>query len=165
MKLNYLVLCRVFAWLRLAARDSTAKDVEILMLRHQLAVAQHRDPHLARRLTWADRVAGIPGRTATGRPTAATEVDRRARDATTLAPGTAAPPLGTALTAPPGTTCDLPEDQALVLRLARENPGWGYRRIHGELAGLGIKTALSTVWEILKEAGIGPDAARDNGPT
>src|SRR6266568_979368 len=44
--------------------------------------------------------------------------------------------------------------QALVLRLARENPGWGYRRIHGELAGLGVKIAASTVWGILKTNGI-----------
>lgn len=43
-----------------------------------------------------------------------------------------------------------------VLRLERDNPGWGYRRIHGELHVLGIKVAASTVWEILREAGIDP---------
>ena len=41
----------------------------------------------------------------------------------------------------------------MVLRLAQENPGWGYRRIHGELLVLEIKVAASTVWEILQEAG------------
>jgi hypothetical protein len=46
--------------------------------------------------------------------------------------------------------------QALALRLARENPEWGYRRIHGELAGLGVKIAASTIWEILKTNGIDP---------
>ncbi|WP_344656486.1 integrase [Catenulispora subtropica] len=45
----------MFAWLWLAGRESAAKDVEILMLRHQLAVAQRRDPRVARKLTWADR--------------------------------------------------------------------------------------------------------------
>ncbi|MGW5547176.1 integrase, partial [Streptomyces sp. NPDC003998] len=46
--------------------------------------------------------------------------------------------------------------RALVLRLARENPSWGYRRLHGELLVLGVKVAASTVWEILREAGIDP---------
>lgn len=49
--------------------------------------------------------------------------------------------------------------------MARENPGWGYRRIHGELAGLGIAVAASTVWEMLKVAGVDPAPARDTGPT
>jgi putative transposase len=51
--------------------------------------------------------------------------------------------------------------QTLVLRLARENPTWGYRRIHGELAALGIKVAPSTVWEILNANGIEPAPHRD----
>ncbi len=54
--------------------------------------------------------------------------------------------------------------KALVLRLAKENPEWGYRRIHGELAGLGVKVAASTVWETLKANGISP-APRRTGPT
>jgi putative transposase len=40
----------------------------------------------------------------------------------------------------------------VVLRLARENESWGYRRVHGELAALGIAIAPSTVWQILKDA-------------
>jgi transposase InsO family protein len=46
--------------------------------------------------------------------------------------------------------------RALVLRLARENPAWGYRRVHGELLVLGVRVAASTVWEILHEAGVDP---------
>lgn len=48
--------------------------------------------------------------------------------------------------------------------MARDNENWGYRRITGELAGLGITVAPSTVWEILKKHGINP-APRRNGPT
>jgi transposase InsO family protein len=48
----------------------------------------------------------------------------------------------------------------LVLRLVRENPGWGYRRVHGELLVLGVKVAASTVWEIFKDAGIDPAPER-----
>jgi transposase len=54
--------------------------------------------------------------------------------------------------------------RSLVLRLARENESWGYRRIHGELAGLCITVAPSTVWQILKGAGIDPAPRRD-GPS
>ncbi|MFH8387246.1 hypothetical protein ACH4E7_41120 [Kitasatospora sp. NPDC018058] len=49
-----------------------------------------------------------------------------------------------------------------MLRLARENDTWGYRRIHGELRTLGWKVAASTVWEILKKAGIDPAPKRAN---
>ena len=53
--------------------------------------------------------------------------------------------------------------RSVVLRLARENESWGYRRIHGELAGPGVTVAPSTVWQILKRAGIDP-APRWDGP-
>jgi transposase len=56
------------------------------------------------------------------------------------------------------------ETRRTILRLARENPTWGYRRIHGELARLGITIAASTVWAVLKTAGIDPvtDAVQPN---
>jgi putative transposase len=55
--------------------------------------------------------------------------------------------------------------KALVLRLARENTQWGYRRIHGELARLGVAVAAPTVWEILKASGVDPAPRRRTGPT
>jgi putative transposase len=51
-----------------------------------------------------------------------------------------------------------------VLRLASENATWGYRRIHGELVGLGYQVSASTVWKILHTAGVNP-APRRAGPT
>ena len=64
----------------------------------------------------------------------------------------------------PGRPPTVPGIARLVVQLARENPLWGHRRIHGELAKLGIAVAPSTVWEILRAAGIDP-APRRSGPT
>jgi putative transposase len=52
------------------------------------------------------------------------------------------------------------EIRDLVLRLARENPSWGYRRVHGELCRLGYTIGASTVWAILQRAGVDPAPIR-----
>jgi putative transposase len=64
----------------------------------------------------------------------------------------------------PGRPPTIPGITRLVVRLAKENPRWGHRRIHGELIKLGVTVAPSTVWEILRAAGIDP-APRRSGPT
>jgi putative transposase len=68
---------------------------------------------------------------------------------------------GPSPTSRPGTSRAV-ETRKLVLRLARENPTWGYRRIHGELAQLGITIAASTIWTILKGARIDPAPGRSS---
>ena len=106
----------------------------------------------------------VPGRPAAPAPTGCARpvpVAGAARDGAALAPGPAgAPPRGQIPPRRPGRPRTVRSIRLLVLRLARENPCWGYRRIHGELLVLGIKVAASTVWEILQQAGIDPAPER-----
>ncbi|GAA3942307.1 hypothetical protein GCM10023085_25100 [Actinomadura viridis] len=60
----------------------------------------------------------------------------------------------------PGRPPTVRSIRLLVLRLVRENPSWGYRRVHGELPVLGVEVAASTVWEILNDAGVDPAPER-----
>jgi len=165
LKLIFLVVSRAVSLLGLSRRESWWKDAEILMLRHQLSVALRERPQAHSRLTWPDRawLALLAG---------TLPMDRLAAMRHIVTPGTilrwhryivrrrwarrsrrgrsGRPPVRRKV-------------RSVVLRLARENESWGYRRIHGELAGLGITVAPSTVWRILKSAGIDPVPRRD-GP-
>jgi len=165
LRFVFLLITRVAAWLRLSRREEVWKTAEILLLRHQLAVLQRRHPRRPE-LNWADRallaalLGLIPKARRQGLRLLVTpdtivrwhrDIVRRRWAARSIRDRTGRP----------ATRRNI---RALVRRLARENPGWGYRRIHGELAGLGVKIAASTVWEILKASGIDP-ARRRTGPT
>jgi putative transposase len=160
VRLLYLIFRQLVAWLGLLARSSRSKNVEILLLRHEVAVLrrQVRRP----RLSWADRAvfAALTRMLSPAcrlhRIVTPGKILRWHRDL-----------VKQRWTQPRRRTAGrrtAPELRRLVLRLASENSSWGYRRIHGELAGLGYPIAASTVWSILKRAGIDPAPRRD-GPT
>jgi putative transposase len=162
LRLPYLAVTGMFAFLRLLPMTSTDKDIEILALRHQLAVLQRQVGNA--RLTPPDRafLAALLHRIP--RPTlrqiqlivSPDTILRWHRDLLRRHHGRASRPKQ------PGRPPTVRRIRALALRLARENPSWGYRRIHGELAALGITVAASTVWEILKVNGIEPAPHRDH---
>src|SRR6266704_263881 len=164
LRFVFLLTTHVAAWLRLCRREEAWKTAEILILRHQLAVLQRRRP-CRPRLNWADRallaalLAVIPKARHRGLRLLVTPdtIVRWHRD---IVRRRWAARSAHARTGRPATRRNI---QALVLRLARENPEWGYRRIHGELAGLGVNVAAPTVREILKANGIDP-APRRTGP-
>ena len=163
LRFAFLLIMRVVSWLRLSKREDTWKTAEILILRHQLAILQRRQPRRPI-LNWADRalIAALPGvipkaRRHGIRLLVSPDTILRWRRDLVRRRWVARSRRGRT---GPATRRNV---RALVLRLARENPEWGYRRIHGELAGLGVKVAASTAWEILRSAGIGP-APRRTGP-
>jgi hypothetical protein len=144
----------------LCTRSDSTKEIEILLLRHQLAVLQRRTPR--RRISRTDRavIAALgrllPVRRRLGLLVTPSTILRWHRDLVTRRwttspsqPGRPAIPAGL---------------RALVIHLATENPTWGYRRIHGELASLGYQIGASTIWKILRGAGIDPSTRR-SGPS
>jgi transposase InsO family protein len=158
LRFIYLTVLRVFGWLALLARSDRAKDAEILILRHQVAVLQRQVK--APRLSWADRA--VLSALARLLPGSKLRQLRLIVSPRTLLRWHA--DLVRRHWAYPRRTRGRPRTgqsvRALVLEMARDNPGWGYRRIHGELVGLGCKVAPSTVWQILKDAGIDPAPRR-----
>ncbi len=157
LRFTYLEALRVFGWLALIACSDRAKDAEILILRHQVAVLQRQVK--TPRLSWADRavlaalVRLLPAshlrqlRLIISPRTLLrwhAHLVRRRWTYPRRAPGRGrtAGQTGTGYGDGPG------------------QPGLGYRRIHGELTGLGYTIAASTVWQILKDAGIDPAPRR-----
>ncbi len=148
LSLLYWSLRRLLELLVLRMRAERAKEIEILVLRHQLRLLERQ---VARpQLRPADRalLAAL-----------SRVLPRRAWSSFVVSPATLLrwhrEVVARRWTYPhrrPGRPETAFELRELVVRLARENPGWGYRRIQGELVGLGIKLAASTVWTILRQA-------------
>jgi putative transposase len=158
--LMYQLLRHILQMLTQLARDGGAKDVELLVLRHEVAVLR-RQIHRPK-LQPADRVVFA----------ALSRLLPRARwSIFFVTPATLlrwhrqllARHWTYSHTRPGRPSID-PAIRALVLRLARKNPTWGHRRIQGELAGLGNRLAASSVWETPHQAGVDP-APRRIGPT
>jgi putative transposase len=152
---SYRLVRLVLDLLVLRSRRDRSKDAEILVLRHQLAVLHRQVPRP--RFEPDDRavlsaLARVLGRDRWSiflvRPDTILGWHRRL--------------VANHWTYPhrPGRPSTAVETRHTIIRLASENPGWGYRRIHGELARLGITIAASTVWTTLKRAGIDPAPGR-----
>ena len=159
-RLAYLMLARVLSWLALLARSDAAKDVEILVLRHEVAVLRRHNPRP--RLTWVDRalLSALSRllpldlrrlRLVSPRTLLRWHAQLVARRWTYPRRQPGRPPVAQ----PSGRWC---------CGWPGRIPRWGYRRIQGELVGLGHQVAASTVWTILKAAGLDP-APRRSGPT
>ena len=164
LRFVFPLITRVAAWLRLSRRAETWKTAEILILRHQLAILRRRQPRRPN-LYWADRalLAALLGVIPTARRPGLRLLvtpDTILRWHRNIVRRRWAARSTHAKTGRPATRRNI---KALALRLAPENPGRGYRRIHGEMAGPGVTVAASTVWEILTTSGIGP-ARRRTGP-
>ena len=162
LRLAYLGVSNAFALLRLLPMSDRDKDAEILSLRHQLIVLRRQLGPRRVQFAASDRalLAALLHRIPREllkqvhlvvRPDT---ILRWHRDLIARRHAQRSRPKR------PGRPRTVRSIRALVLRLVRENPTWGYRRVHGELLVLGIKVAASTVWQILQDAGIDPAPER-----
>src|SRR6266550_4555097 len=162
LRMLYLIFLRLVGLLLLLSRSKEAKDAEILALRQENAVLRRR-LGARPRLSWPDRAVlaalarHLPGRLRRHRlVTSATLLiwhRRLLRWKWKQKPvRTGRPPISEELT-------------ALILRLARDNPAWGYTRIQGELRRLGHRVGASTIRRTLRNAGLDPAPRRNRGGT
>ncbi|MEU8876704.1 integrase core domain-containing protein [Streptomyces javensis] len=162
LRLVYLGVTNAFAMLCLLPMTDRDKDAEILTLRHQITVLERQLGKDKLRFTPSDRaflaalLHRLPPRVLRQlrllvRPDT---VLRWHRDLLARRHAVSCRPKR------PGRPRTVRSIRILVLRLAKENPSWGYRRLHGELLVLGL--SVSTVWEILKEADIDPAPERNS---
>jgi transposase len=161
LKIVYLLVRRVLGLAVLVFRGDRAKDAELLVLRHENAVLRR----------YVGRVRYEPGDRAWLAALARLIPRSRWAGVFLVTPAAllawhrklAARKYDTSGRRQPGRPPTVPSIARLAVRLAQENPLWGYRRIHGELTKLGVTVAPSTVWEILRAAGIEPSPRR-SGP-
>ncbi|NJP97714.1 transposase [Nonomuraea sp. FMUSA5-5] len=163
LRLAYLAVTNAFAALRLLPMGDRDKDVEILALRHQITVLGRQLGADARaRFAPEDRaflaalLTSLP-REALGRVRLLVRPDTALRWHRDLMRRRHARNCRPKRRGRPPTVRSI---RILSLRLVRDNPAWGYRRVHGELTTLGLKVAPCTVWEILKQERLDPAPGR-----